>query len=232
LLNRLLHNPHETPTLRLAVRPAFGNFNYIARTSLIMLIMNTDFCPAPDEFTVFRMPNLKINGNLDALVTTFACHQAGHYFRFSILHFDSKSLLHFPHYCFDSGNITPDIDYGLGIFQLFRNRLRTQVKQMSLEFLEFTLELIRVHLAVMLYFHFKRPVYSECLRLTNLHLIGILCATLTNACFATLSLTPPISNITVPGLTLATQNSGSPLPLPIRVSSGLLLTGLCGNILR
>src|SRR6059036_2479540 len=33
-----------------------------------------------------------------------------------------------------------------------------------------------------------------------------------------------------PGLTTATQNSGFPLPLPIRVSAGFLVTGLSGKI--
>src|SRR5262249_51184197 len=33
-----------------------------------------------------------------------------------------------------------------------------------------------------------------------------------------------------PGLTTATQNSGLPLPLPIRVSAGFLVTGLSGKM--
>src|SRR5262245_7502990 len=33
-----------------------------------------------------------------------------------------------------------------------------------------------------------------------------------------------------PGLTTATQNSGLPLPLPIRVSAGFFVTGLSGTI--
>src|SRR6185295_5863466 len=33
-----------------------------------------------------------------------------------------------------------------------------------------------------------------------------------------------------PGLTTATQYSGAPLPLPIRVSAGFLVTGLSGNM--
>ena len=32
------------------------------------------------------------------------------------------------------------------------------------------------------------------------------------------------------GLTTATQNSGEPLPEPIRVSAGFLVTGVSGNI--
>src|SRR5688572_24034986 len=47
---------------------------------------------------------------------------------------------------------------------------------------------------------------------------------------AVTSSTPVTSNIMVPGLTMATQYSGSPLPLPIRVSSGLPETGLCGKM--
>src|SRR3954451_20922770 len=33
----------------------------------------------------------------------------------------------------------------------------------------------------------------------------------------------------MPGLTTAAQNSGSPLPLPMRVSAGMAVTDLCGN---
>ena len=40
---------------------------------------------------------------------------------------------------------------------------------------------------------------------------------------------PSSSNMMRPGLTTATQNSGAPLPLPMRVSAGFLVTGLSGN---
>src|SRR5947209_15415970 len=33
----------------------------------------------------------------------------------------------------------------------------------------------------------------------------------------------------MPGLTTAAQNSGSPLPLPMRVSAGMAVTDLCGK---
>src|SRR5215212_7233116 len=45
------------------------------------------------------------------------------------------------------------------------------------------------------------------------------------------SSTPLISNITRPGLTTATYASGVPLPLPMRVSAGFLVTGLWGKML-
>ncbi len=46
---------------------------------------------------------------------------------------------------------------------------------------------------------------------------------------ASCGVTPSISNRILPGRTTATQWSGAPLPLPIRVSAGFLVTGLSGN---
>src|SRR5947199_3951212 len=40
---------------------------------------------------------------------------------------------------------------------------------------------------------------------------------------------PEISYRIIPGLMTAAQNSGSPLPLPMRVSAGMAVTDLCGN---
>src|SRR6185436_7189314 len=47
--------------------------------------------------------------------------------------------------------------------------------------------------------------------------------------FAAASVTPPNSYKIVPGRITAAQNSGSPLPLPMRVSSGIDVIDLCGN---
>src|SRR5438128_2731916 len=40
---------------------------------------------------------------------------------------------------------------------------------------------------------------------------------------------PATSKRIMPGLTTAAQYSGSPLPLPMRVSAGIAVTDLCGN---
>ena len=40
--------------------------------------------------------------------------------------------------------------------------------------------------------------------------------------------TPASSNMTRPGLTLATHHSGEPLPEPMRVSAGFLVSGRSG----
>ena len=61
--------------------------------------------------------------------------------------------------------------------------------------------------------------------------MGSLWAALLMASRATPSDTPDSSNITRPGLTTATQNSGFPFPDPIRVSAGFLVTGLSGKTL-
>src|SRR3954447_16513140 len=59
--------------------------------------------------------------------------------------------------------------------------------------------------------------------------IGILCARRAKHNFAAASVTPPSSYKIVPGRTTAAQNSGSPLPLPMRVSSGIDVIDLCGK---
>src|SRR6267378_2915449 len=60
--------------------------------------------------------------------------------------------------------------------------------------------------------------------------IGSLDAPSFIACCARTLEMPSSSNITRPGLTTATQNSGAPLPLPMRVSAGFFVTGLSGKI--
>src|SRR5574338_675524 len=67
--------------------------------------------------------------------------------------------------------------------------------------------------------------------LTTLVFIGSLCEHNFNASLANSLEIPATSNITLPGLITATQNSGAPLPLPILVSRGFLETGLSGKIL-
>src|SRR5579859_2644466 len=64
---------------------------------------------------------------------------------------------------------------------------------------------------------------------TSLVRSGSLCAASRMASIASVAFTPSISNRILPGRTTATQWSGAPLPLPIRVSAGFFVTGLSGN---
>src|SRR6266567_7245021 len=66
-------------------------------------------------------------------------------------------------------------------------------------------------------------------RCTNLVRNGSLCDANRMASVASCNETPSISNKILPGFTTATQWSGAPLPFPIRVSAGFLVTGLSGN---
>src|SRR5699024_9965639 len=77
------------------------------------------------------------------------------------------------------------------------------------------------------YCHF----YSPPSRRTMRAFMGSLWIARRRASFATSSLTPASSNTTRPGLTLATHHSGEPLPEPIRVSAGFLVSGRSGKML-
>src|SRR5580698_25915 len=66
-------------------------------------------------------------------------------------------------------------------------------------------------------------------RFTNVVRSGSLCDARRMASVASWMVTPSISNKIFPGFTTATQWSGAPLPLPIRVSAGFFVTGLSGN---
>src|SRR5690606_35984379 len=78
--------------------------------------------------------------------------------------------------------------------------------------------------------HWAPPSAAVASRTTIRHLTGSFAAASTSARRATGSATPSSSNMTRPGFTTATQNSGLPFPFPIRVSAGFLVTGLSGKI--
>ena len=64
----------------------------------------------------------------------------------------------------------------------------------------------------------------------NFVLIGSLAAPNASDAFARSVDTPSISNMIRPGLTRHTQNSGEPLPEPMRTSAGFCDTGTSGKI--
>src|SRR5688500_5138440 len=71
--------------------------------------------------------------------------------------------------------------------------------------------------------------FSCAKRVANFVLIGSFAAASCIARRASVSVTPSISNITLPGRTTQTHCSGAPLPLPMRVSCGFFVMGLSGN---
>jgi hypothetical protein len=72
-----LDNPDQTPTFAFTVRSALSNFNQVADTALIELVVNAEFCSASYVFAVSWMFDLEVNSHFDAFVTAFAYHYTG-----------------------------------------------------------------------------------------------------------------------------------------------------------
>src|SRR5271156_1081240 len=110
---------------------------------------------------------------------------------------------------------------------LARRNLETQPEDLLGQLALLKAELVRIHLAVLL--HSPRHQSSSA-RVTNFVLIGNLFAASSMASVAAARSTPAISNMMRPGFTTATQCSGGPLPLPMRVSAGFFVNGLSGKM--
>src|ERR1700683_1758323 len=111
-------------------------------------------------------------------------------------------------------------------FGLPGRKLEAQAKNLLSELAPLMVELIAAHLIEFLNGprHYNPPA-----RVMNCVRIGSLCEASFMASVADAKSTPDISNMMRPGLTTATQCSGGPLPLPIRVSAGFLVKGLSGK---
>src|SRR5947209_1600973 len=79
--------------------------------------------------------------------------------------------------------------------------------------------------------HYDATSASWSARVMILVEIGSFCAARRSASRAVFSSTPASSNSTRPGRTTATQNSGLPLPEPMRTSAGFFVTDLSGKTL-
>src|SRR5215467_4920890 len=89
-------------------------------------------------------------------------------------------------------------------------------------------QLVRAHFDNFFHLHGCYAAATWC-RLKNFVRTGNLSAASRRDSRATDSGTPSSSKRTLPGRTVATQNSGWPLPLPMRVSGGRAVTGLSGK---
>src|SRR5690606_16637198 len=115
--------------------------------------------------------------------------------------------------------------------QLAGGRLESQVEQLLLGRREGVRECAGLQAAQLLrgqVLASDRHQMSPPSRAMKRHFIGSLCIARRIASRATSSGTPESSNMTRPGLTLATHHSGEPLPEPMRVSAGFLVSGRSG----
>src|SRR5690606_7252918 len=130
----------------------------------------------------------------------------------------------------DTGDLALDGPQSTVVVQLPGGSLEAQVEQLFLRLLELADQVLGGLVPQLLGGRGLRH-YSHTSRFTNLHRIGSLCIARRKASLATGSGTPASSNMTRPGLTGATHHSGEPLPEPIRVSAGFLVSGRSGKML-
>src|SRR6266404_3998139 len=129
----------------------------------------------------------------------------------------------------DAGDVAAHLARAGGLLQLATGLLESQVECFLAQVAQLLLELVvgpRTQIAGL---HGYLPQPSAPTRATKRVLIGSLAAASASASLATVTGTPSSSNSTRPGLTRAAQNSGAPLPEPMRTSAGLRDTGTSGN---
>src|SRR5262245_35357519 len=128
----------------------------------------------------------------------------------------------------DAGDVATRLAQPRGILELARGALEAQVETLPLQIDDGVVHLIRAHRTDVGGLHRGHRHYSA-MRSTKRVLIGSLAAASESASRAIWVLTPSISNMTRPGFTRATHNSGEPLPEPMRTSAGFFDTGTSGN---
>src|SRR6195256_3787019 len=127
----------------------------------------------------------------------------------------------------DAGDVAAHLARAAGFLQLAACLLETQVERFLAQVAQLVLELI-VGLGTEIGgLHGVLPQAPT--RATKRVLIGSLAAGSSSGSRATWTDTPSSSNSTRPGFTRAAQNSGAPLPEPMRTSAGFFDTGTSGN---
>src|SRR5436309_10032288 len=130
----------------------------------------------------------------------------------------------------DAGDVASHLAHPRGVFELTAGALKTQVEDLLAERVELLAELVHGAGTYVAGFHPFHACSSSPWRITNRVAIGNFAAASSKASRAISGATPSSSNMIRPGLTRHTQNSGEPLPLPIRTSAGFDDTGTSGKI--
>src|SRR5437588_1089615 len=131
---------------------------------------------------------------------------------------------------FDAGDVAPHLAHPRGVFELTAGALEPQVEHLLADGLDFLGQLVFGAGPQIARFHAFHDGSSSPRRVTKRVPIGNLAAANSKASRATSGVTPSSSNMMRPGFTRHTQNSGEPLPLPMRTSAGLLDTGTSGKM--
>src|SRR5438105_1926926 len=130
----------------------------------------------------------------------------------------------------DAGDFATDDANAAGILQLTVGALKTQVELFLLELYERVTEFVlRLTVQIGGCGRFLRHCLQTSRRATNFVPIESFAAPRRSASFAVSVSTPSTSKRIRPGLMRATQNSGAPLPEPMRTSAGFFDTGTSGK---
>src|ERR1700676_4145476 len=130
----------------------------------------------------------------------------------------------------DARDAAPHLADPRGIFELPAGPLEAQVEDLLAQRVDFFAELVDRAGPDVGRLHSLPGCPPSPSRGTKRVPIGSLAAASSKASRATSGGTPSSSNMMRPGLTRATQNSGDPLPLPMRPSAGFEETGTSGKI--
>src|SRR5215470_1273257 len=139
--------------------------------------------------------------------------------------------LAFPHHRVDAGDLLAHGMQPAVALQLAGGALEAEVEQLLLGLGQLAAQLLRAGGPQLLGGQALSHQASPTSRFTILVFMGSLCIARRSASRATGSVTPASSNMTRPGFTLAIHHSGEPLPEPIRVSAGFLVSGRSGKML-
>src|SRR4029453_2568003 len=134
------------------------------------------------------------------------------------------------HHGVDPGDVLLDRAEPAVALELTGGCLEAEVEQLLLGLAQSGLEVDVVQLVELVGLDPGRHQNSPASRVMKRHFIGSLCIARRIASRAPVSSAPESSNMPRPALTLAIHHSGEPLPEPIRVSAGFLVSGGAGEM--
>src|SRR6185437_17022442 len=130
----------------------------------------------------------------------------------------------------DARDVLADLVDAMGLFQLAGGGLEAQVELLLLQLQQLGAELVARQAADFVDLHAAACSTPASRRVTMRVRTGSLAAPRRSASRAMSSGTPSTSNMMRPGATRAAQYSTAHLPLPIRTSAGLSVTGTSGKM--
>src|SRR5262245_55192599 len=228
-----LHNACDDPALPAAQRPRGHERHAIADARFVLLVVGHEPRRQALLLAVDAVPDLALDGNDHALVHLVADDRPEYLdlrHRFSSVPQSSVRDALFAQDGLHPRALAPQRADLVGRLHLPHRFLDSQTTHLLVQLARAMLQVVDRQPAqfrqLLADLHDTR---SSAKRAANRVFIGSLAAASRIAARASSAVTPSISKRIRPGLITATQPSGAPLPLPMRVSCGFLVMGLSGN---